>query len=202
LGMPLQWRLYGLDYSRHNVETARAILKERAVIKQGSIYQIPFETSSMDVCCCLEVLEHIMDEERGLKEIYRVLKSAGLLILSVPYTYYWPQYESRIGHYRHYTRESLEALLKQSGFSISVHLPNYPRWQLKYSRQYVLTRILCLTIGRVMNHPDVFQFTWPWANEPRMFSVKCKLKPIFNSDKELDYTKSEFSTFVAARKKT
>jgi SAM-dependent methyltransferase len=201
LGIPPQWRLYGMDYSDYNVEAARAILKERAIIKQGSIYEIPFENSSMDVCCCVEVLEHIKDEERGLKEIYRVLKHGGILILSVPYTYYWPQYKSRMGHYRHYTRESLGSLLKQNSFFNLVYLPNYPHWNLKYSRQYVLTRILCLTIGRVMNHRDVFQFTWPWANEPRMFSIKRKLKPTFECDKELDYKHGEFSTFVAAWKK-
>jgi len=182
LGVPIEWHLYGLDYSRHNVEAAKAILKERAVIKQGGIYEIPFETSSMDVCCCLEVLEHIEDDDRALKEIYRVLKPRGLLILSVPFTYYWPQYKSRIGHYRHYNRESLKSLLKQNGFSNLVYLPNYPHWNLKYSRQYVLTRILCLTIGRVMNHRDVFQFTWPWIirrsnlvhSSPRKNSEKIK----------------------------
>jgi SAM-dependent methyltransferase len=200
LGMPLQWHLYGLDYSRHNVEAARAILKERAVIKQGSIYEIPFETFSMDVCCCLEVLEHIKDDDRGLKEIYRVLKPGGFLILSVPYTYYWPQYKSRIGHYRHYTRKSLEALLVQNSFSVFAHLPNYPNWHLTYSRQYVLTRMLCLSIGRLINHRDVFKFKWPWTNEPRMVSVRRRLMPIFDSDRELEYARAQFGTFIAAQK--
>jgi SAM-dependent methyltransferase len=200
LGMPLQWHLYGLDYSRHNIDAARAILKERAVIKQGSIYEIPFETSSMDVCCCLEVLEHIKEDDRGLKEIYRVLKPGGFVILSVPYTYYWPQYKGRIGHYRHYTRTCLEALLVQNGFSVFAHLPNYPNWHLTYSRQYVLTRMLCLSIGRVINHRDVFKFKWPWTNEPRMFSVKRRLMPIFDSDRELEYARAQFGTFIAARK--
>lgn len=199
-GMPPQWRLFGVDYSHHNVEAARAILKERAVIKQGNLHEIPFENSSMDVCCCLEVLEHIKDDESGFKEIYRVLRSGGILILSAPYTYYWPQYKSQIGHYRHYTRESLESLLKKNGFTICAHLPNYPNWSLKYSRQYVLTRMLCLTIGRLTNQHEVFEFTWPWTKEPRMVSVKCKLTSVFNSDRELDYTRARFGTFIAARK--
>jgi len=199
-GIPLQWRLYGIDYSHHNVEAARAILKERATIEQGSIHEIPFENSSMDVCCCLEVLEHIKDDESGIKEINRVLKSGAILILSVPHTYYWPQYKSRIGHYRHYTRESLESLLKNNGFTIFAHLPNYPHWNLKYSRQYALTRMLCLTIGRLINQREVFEFTWPWAKEPRMVSVDRKLETIYNSDKGLDYARAQFSTFVAASK--
>ncbi len=200
-GIPPQWRLYGMDYSDYNVEAARGFLKERAIIKQGSIYEIPFETFSMDVCCCLEVLEHIEDDDRGLKEIYRVLKHGGILILSVPYTYYWPQYKSRMGHYRHYTREAVGSLLNQNGFSILAYLPNYPHWNLKYSRQYVLTRMLCLTMGRAMDHPDTFQFAWPWMSEPRMSSIKRKLKPVFEADKELDYTREQFGTFVAAQRK-
>jgi 2-polyprenyl-3-methyl-5-hydroxy-6-metoxy-1,4-benzoquinol methylase len=199
-GMPPKWRLYGMDYSHHNVKAARAILKERAIIKQGNLHEIPFENSSMDVCCCLEVLEHIKDDESGIKEINRVLKSGAILILSVPHTYYWPQYKSRIGHYRHYTRESLESLLKNNGFTIFAHLPNYPHWNLKYSRQYALTRMLCLTIGRLTNQHEVFEFTWPWAKEPRMVSVKRKLGPVFNSDRELDYGRTQFGTFIAAQK--
>ena len=58
----------------------------------------------MDVALCLEVLEHIEDDQRAVREIHRVLRPDGLLIAAVPYTYYWPQYLKLLGHFRHYTR--------------------------------------------------------------------------------------------------
>ena len=56
----------------------------RATIKQGSLYDIPFDTASMDVALCTEVLEHVPDPQQALMEIARVLRPGGHLLGSVP----------------------------------------------------------------------------------------------------------------------
>jgi ubiquinone/menaquinone biosynthesis C-methylase UbiE len=43
-----------------------------------------FEDESFDLIICNHVLEHIEDDRKALREIYRVLKNNGISILQVP----------------------------------------------------------------------------------------------------------------------
>jgi len=40
----------------------------------------------MDAALCLEVIEHIEDDGKAVRDICRVLKPGGFLIAAVPYT--------------------------------------------------------------------------------------------------------------------
>jgi SAM-dependent methyltransferase len=46
--------------------------------------RLPFSKDSLDSVVCLEAIEHVPDAERILREIARVLRSDGLLIISTP----------------------------------------------------------------------------------------------------------------------
>jgi SAM-dependent methyltransferase len=48
------------------------------------IMAIPFEDNSWDFIICHRVIEHIPDDRLGMRELYRVLKPSGTLVLSVP----------------------------------------------------------------------------------------------------------------------
>jgi len=52
---------------------------------QGDVINIPLRNSSIDIIMCSEVLEHIKDYEKVLKEMNRVLRPHGKIIVSVPY---------------------------------------------------------------------------------------------------------------------
>lgn len=43
-----------------------------------------FEDDTFDVIICNHVLEHVLDDQKGMMEIHRVLKKGGLAILQVP----------------------------------------------------------------------------------------------------------------------
>lgn len=48
------------------------------------IMHIPFDDNTWDYIICHRVIEHIPDDRLGMREIYRILKPSGILILSVP----------------------------------------------------------------------------------------------------------------------
>jgi SAM-dependent methyltransferase len=55
-------------------------------VRTGSLTALPFANGSFDRALCLDVLEHLTFEEqpRALAELFRVLKSGGDLLVSVP----------------------------------------------------------------------------------------------------------------------
>jgi SAM-dependent methyltransferase len=74
---------YGIDYSKEIVEKRK---NDFVSIKQCDLSSdvIPFDENMFDVVMCGEVIEHIFDTENMLKEIHRVLKPGGTLIISTP----------------------------------------------------------------------------------------------------------------------
>jgi len=82
----------------------------------GSATNIPLEDSSFDTVVSTEVLEHVPDPLKALREMYRVLKPGGYLILSTPM--YWPRHEVPYDYFR-YPYDGLLHLIKESGFELT-----------------------------------------------------------------------------------
>ena len=51
---------------------------------KGDICNLPFKENSFDFILCNHVLEHINDDKKAMKELYRVLNKNGTAILQVP----------------------------------------------------------------------------------------------------------------------
>ena len=51
---------------------------------KGDICNLPFKGNSFDFILCNHVLEHINDDNKAMKELYRVLNKNGTAILQVP----------------------------------------------------------------------------------------------------------------------
>lgn len=61
--------------------------KGNVEIRKVDILDIPHEDNFFDVILCNHVLEHIIDDNRAISELYRVMKSGGWAILQVPIDY-------------------------------------------------------------------------------------------------------------------
>jgi SAM-dependent methyltransferase len=81
----------------------------------GSATDIPLGDASFDTVVSTEVLEHVPDPLKALREMYRVLKPGGYLILSTPM--YWPRHEAPYDFFR-YPYDGLLHLVKTSGFEL------------------------------------------------------------------------------------
>jgi SAM-dependent methyltransferase len=110
---------------------------------QGTIYSLPFATAAFDCVILSEVLEHLDEDERALREVTRVLRPGGVLAVSVPRTLpeavCWAlsrRYRNTPGgHVRIYLRSTLKALLARCGYRVVAshfaHALHSPFWWLK-----------------------------------------------------------------------
>ncbi len=98
-------------FARHRNETNLAPIVMH-------VDQLPFLDSSLDTVLFLEVLEHLEDDARALREIARVLRLDGKLVLSVPV----PPGETDVEEFGHkregYTLPDLLKLLAAAGFDV------------------------------------------------------------------------------------
>lgn len=75
------WDCYGIELSdAYEVAEERGIKYIQYDISKG----IPFDDKFFDAVWTQEVIEHLYDTDFFFKEVYRVLKSGGTLILSTP----------------------------------------------------------------------------------------------------------------------
>lgn len=87
----------------------------------ADIQTMPVADASFDTVLSAEVLEHVPDPEKALREIIRVLKPGGKLVMSIPHLMYL--HNEPHDFYR-YTKYGLRTLLERVGFTIEYLEPS------------------------------------------------------------------------------
>ena len=78
---------------------------------------MPFADASFDLVTCLDVIEHTPDDRRTLRELRRVTRPGGTLVVTVPaYQALWSAHDVVNGHYRRYRRPELRAAAQEAGW--------------------------------------------------------------------------------------
>ena len=87
-------------------------------VRIGDATKTAYANNSFDGVLLFDIIEHTEDEET-VKEMYRIVKPGGFMILTVPaYTWLWSRWDEVLHHKRRYTRDSLRTLLKHHGFCV------------------------------------------------------------------------------------
>ncbi len=163
-------KIVGIDRNNADLNDALTSLKNMPdalsgnyLVTRADINKLPFDSASFDCVICSEVLEHIPQHEEALKELVRVLKPQGSLVISVP-RYFSERicwFISRAycnddgGHVRIYKKKQLQKMLNTHGFMCwkinykhALHVPywwikclvghkNEKNWLVKYYRKFL-----------------------------------------------------------------
>lgn len=151
-----QKRLVGADFSQTMLDVAaeRAAAdgyRDRVTLVRTNIEQIiGYGAGTFDVAHCFGVIEHLDDPATVLRELHRVTKPGGTLILGYPRrrtlssltfllfaqspqhwgeTFRWSHffdYPSKLNHYRFYDPETVYAMAEEAGFRLRTEVPVAP----------------------------------------------------------------------------
>jgi ubiquinone/menaquinone biosynthesis C-methylase UbiE len=94
--------IVGIDIQEKDLEFAKALTKgiKKIELSSMSAENLGFNDNTFDMIFLIEVLEHIPDQNRAFKEINRVLKPGGLLVILVPNKFYlFETHGAHIGGY-------------------------------------------------------------------------------------------------------
>lgn len=120
LGSSVQ--IYGLDVDDN---TTFKPIRERSGLIYTQIdhpYRLPYEDDRFDVVVASGVLEHVRMDNESLKELHRVLRPNGILIVTFlpnrhSYTEFLARRLNKGGHQRMYSRFSFDTQLRHLGFA-------------------------------------------------------------------------------------
>lgn len=78
-----------------------------------SAIDLDYPNNYFDVVCSFDVFEHIEEDHKVVSEIYRVLKTGGFLLFTVPaFNFLFSAHDKALQHVRRYNKKSLYPLLK------------------------------------------------------------------------------------------
>ena len=86
---------------------------------QADALRMPFPDQRYEVVGLFDVIEHITDDEGVLKEMHRICKSGGRIVITVPAVkWLWSYFDEHSGHKRRYAKGELRGKLERAGFVV------------------------------------------------------------------------------------
>jgi len=109
--------LQGVDVEREPLRFCR--VDRRLPVSQADATQLPFAGASFDLVTALDALEHFADDATALRELHRVCRPGGTLVLTVPaFGWLWGSVDELGHHHRRYRRRELVARVEAAGFDV------------------------------------------------------------------------------------
>ncbi len=127
-----------------------------------------------DIITCLDVMEHLENDELLLDQIYNLLPPTGLMLLSVPaLPWLYSKWDRALGHHRRYSHRKLKELVLDAGFKIL---------EISYLGSFLVPMAPYRLLFQNEHQKDVgFQPVPPWLNKAlislstleRNFTIVC-----------------------------
>jgi SAM-dependent methyltransferase len=110
--------VHGVELSPEAAEVARARGAGEVVV--GRLEELTWQDGTFDLITCLDVIEHTPDDRATLRELRRVSKPGGWLLLTVPaYPALWSLHDEANHHYRRYARRTLRSAAFAAGWTVA-----------------------------------------------------------------------------------
>lgn len=107
----------GVDISQQALDYCG--LRGIEAVKLGTAESLPCDDDSFDLVTALDVIEHLDDDLAGLREICRVLRPDGRVLIFVPaFMFLWGVQDEVSNHRRRYTLPQLSRVVSEAGLAI------------------------------------------------------------------------------------
>jgi len=183
----------GLDPERSFLLTGKARENADDFI-QAIGESIPLRDDSFDLVLLFEVLEHVMKPEVVLKEISRVLKTNGILFLTVPNRFY--PFET---HGIQICRRQINNLMG-IGIPFFSLAPNFLRKRLERARIYSEASVISL-LRKNRFEPFIIEYLMPSLDILQQTSLTRAIRQIFRSLSKVPLVKKLGASIMVISKK-
>jgi len=108
--------VYGIDFSFSALQFST---KRGLQVLKGAVNKLPFLDDTFDMITMFDALEHIEDDFLVVKELSRIIKKTGMIVITVPaYQFLWSDHDVTVSHYRRYNSKSISDVVTKGGLSI------------------------------------------------------------------------------------
>lgn len=122
------YQIAGIEVNGERVDCCNQALGQDAVRLGNLDGRLDFEDNSFDTVVCLEVLEHLDDPEKALKELVRISRKR--IIITVPFNetiryvlcLHCAQYTPASGHLHSFNKENIKGIIPDNARIIRIEL--------------------------------------------------------------------------------
>jgi ubiquinone/menaquinone biosynthesis C-methylase UbiE len=191
------YRTVGVDYDLPSLTQARSVAASARLVN-GDATRLSFGDAVFDAVLSFETLEHVPDARAMVRELRRVLRPGGRLILSTPNRAFGPPslHENNPFHVQEFTAPELRTLLEVSFETVQLygqrpsadyryvpflmverHLePSAVAWKLQARLPYALRNRLALALSGRPFYPAETDYRFllnDWGAAHALLAVAC-----------------------------
>lgn len=107
----------GTHFIDQSAPAVRTLAAAGGFALQGEIGRLPYASGRFAMAAAFDVIEHVEQDVEALRELSRVVRDGGTLVVSAPlHASRWTAFDAAVGHCRRYHPEELLARLRDAGF--------------------------------------------------------------------------------------
>lgn len=146
----------GLQYANEKLSEFNKAKNLTYTFVNASVYDLPFEADTFDVVVNCEVIEHLPEPERMLREMKRVLKPQGRVVITTPHRL--TEVPQDPNHVKEYFPTELKDMISSYFNSIEIKLTHHMLWRSIYG--YGFTHFGNRNLGRWFLNIFTLLFGW------------------------------------------